>query len=575
MPASETLSNSVVAQEPARSTDLLAKLLEDFLDRGAARRFAHYAVSHAGYGWKPSLALVLPRDFNAARQCHLNDLTVALEVLASVMDQYHVAVVSDSSDALRLFRKVVPFSPEAISAVQGALVILSPGLNDEVSTICPSRYVAADPAAYRNNKKRIVFVAGGGELPFERATDCEVARDARGCVSVLLDEQDELLSFLEVLRRLQGRGVPIRVTLSSRADEDFGRLVRTAFANDPRVEIHDSEPAGLHDQAEFQISNDIISLVTQPSSTLPRFLFRRGELWRLGEPLPRRSNFYLFRGEESNSHGLLGCWIGKRDLDPPRPGSLSHRGTVEPLVSIVVSVYDRTAEIIRLARSVYEQDYPWIEVVFVSNDSPPETLEAIRASENYLMKRRFRVRLIELAQACGSATIAQDVGIRASSGELICVLDSRDWLDPAFFAFLRQNPWRADTLYYPKRYYHDHGRAMGDHLPFDQALAGRGTLESAEFVLALRRHGNFLSNSGVCFSRELFDRAGGIDHRLSYNVDLYLWWRCALVGGRAQEQSGRVNISLYPMNNELEVGGRKWEEAACELARSQELLPWQ
>jgi hypothetical protein len=482
--------------------------------------------------------------------------------------------VSDSSDAIRLFRKVVPFSAEALSAARAALVILSPGLNDLVSTICPSRYVAADPDAYRLDKKRIVFAAGGCELPFERAKDCEVARDARGCVSVLLDEQDQVLSFVEVLRRLHARGLPVRVTLSSRADDDFARVVTAAFANDPRVEIHDPEPAGLRDQAEFQISNDIISLVTQPSSNLPRFLFRRGELWRVDEPLPRRSDFYLFRREESNAHGLLSCWLGKRDLDPPRLGSIPNPGMVEPLVCIVVPISDRTAEIIRLARSLYEQEYPWIEVVFVCNGSPPETLEAIRASENYLRKRRFRVRVIELAHARGWAPIAHDVGIRASSGELFCVLDSRDWLDPELFAFLRQSPWRADTLYYPRRNYYDDGRAMGDHLPLDQALSGRGTLESTVFVFALRRHGNFLSNSGVYFARALFDRAGGIDHRLSYNEELYLWWRCALVGGRAQEQAGRVNIALDPMNNEPGAGGRNWEEAACELARSQQLVPW-
>jgi hypothetical protein len=47
IPSVETLINSVVAQESARSPGLLAKLFDDFLDRGAARRFEHYAASHA------------------------------------------------------------------------------------------------------------------------------------------------------------------------------------------------------------------------------------------------------------------------------------------------------------------------------------------------------------------------------------------------------------------------------------------------------------------------------------------------------------------------------------------------
>src|SRR5262249_13690582 len=118
------------------------------------------------------------------------------------------------------------------------------------------------------------------------------------------------------------------------------------------------------------------------------------------------------------------------------------------------------------------------------------------------------------------------------------------------------------------------GRTMGQHFPFEQTVAGPGTLESAELASTLREIGNFLSNSGVCFARALFDQAGGIDHRASYGEDLYLWWRCAFAGARAQEHDGRVNISLHPGNKELEVGERSRLEGAAQLARSQELTSW-
>ena len=131
-----------------------------------------------------------------------------------------------------------------------------------------------------------------------------------------------------------------------------------------------------------------------------------------------------------------------------------------------------------------------------------------------------------------------------------------------------------DTLYYPKKVFHDHGRAMGDSFLFEETISGLGTLESADLVSALRRLGNFMNNSGVCFARALFDRAGGIDHRLSYGEDLYLWWRSALAGGRAEEHDGRVNISLHPGNNELVVGEKSRLEDACELARGRELIQW-
>jgi len=573
-PTIGALSHGAIAREDTGTLDRLRELLGSFLDRRAAERYEHYAVSHAGYRWKPRLALVLPEEFSAERPAHLHDLTAALELLAPVMDQYNVNVVSDSPDTARLFRRVVPYSHEAISASQGAIAIVSRRLNDMVGAIRPSRRVGADPCAFRVNKRRIVFEASGVEFPFARAPDCEIARNARGCVSVLLDEDDEVPSFLEALRRLRVGGLPVRLTLSSRADEDFARRIHAAFENDPRVEVRDPEPRGFANQAEFQISNDMIALLTQPNSTLTRYLFRRGEFWRVGERLPHRSDFYLLRGEESSAHRLLDTWLGDRGPERPRPATLNDASAVEPLVSIVVPIYDRAAEIIRLAHSIYQQDYPWIEVVLVANGSPPETIQAIRTAENYLMKRRFLVRIIELVQAYGTATFPRDLGIRASSGDLICVLDSDDWLDPGFFAFLRGGSWRSDTLYYPKRLYHDHGRAMGKSFPFGQTVSGPGTLESRELAAALQGFGNFMSNSGVCFARDLFERAGGIDHRLTYGEDLYLWWRCALAGGRAQELDARVNISLHRGNNELLVGAKSRLETASELARSQELTQW-
>ena len=96
--------------------DVWSGLLDEFMDRSAVHRFQHYAANHAGYRWKPKLALVLPKRFSLGRPTHRRDLSVALEVLASVTDHYNIDVVSDSPDAARLFHKVVPFSHEAISA---------------------------------------------------------------------------------------------------------------------------------------------------------------------------------------------------------------------------------------------------------------------------------------------------------------------------------------------------------------------------------------------------------------------------------------------------------------------------
>ena len=308
--------------------------------------------------------------------------------------------------------------------------------------------------------------------------------------------------------------------------------------------IHDSEPCRFAAQSEFQISNDLVALSTQKKSPLPRYLFGQGRFWRVsGEPL-RRSDFYLFRGEEATAHGLLKTWLGPRQFDESRSATVHPADVVEPLVSIVVPVSDQATEIIRLAHSIYQQDYSWIEVIFVSHGSPPETLEAIRISENQLMKRRFRIRVIESARAFGSATIPGDIGIRASSGDMICILDPDDWLEPGFFAFLRGAPWRSDTLFCPRTVYHDQDGETKDCFVVEGTGADLRNVESAELASVLQRTGGLASLSGVCFARNLLDQARGDDYRLSHGKGPWFRWRSALAGVRVELHNGRVNTSL-------------------------------
>ena len=83
------------------------------------------------------------------------------------------------------------------------------------------------------------------------------------------------------------------------------------------------------------------------------------------------------------------------------------------------------------------------------------------------MKRRFRVRIIELTGKYDSPTIACDVGIRASNGELICVLDYDQWLAPGFFAFLAEGPGARHFLLpakRPRRFRRSSGRGASAQL---------------------------------------------------------------------------------------------------------------
>jgi hypothetical protein len=563
-----------IARDDPETVAIWRGLFDEFVDSRAAKRFQFYSVSHAVYRWKPKLALILPDYFSVGRASHRRDLAVALEVLASVIDHYNIDFVSDSPDAASLFQPVVPFSHAAVSACKGAVVILSRSLNDAVAAIRPSRYVAADPCAFLINQKRVVFSAGGAALPSAPATDGEIARDARGSVPVLLDEDEEAPSFVETLRRLRAAGLSLRISLSSRADEEFAQWAHAAFKDDPRVQVRDPEPLRSIDQAEFRISNDPVAVLAQRPSALPRFLFRRGAIWRVDEANLCRSDFYMLRGEESNSLRLLRTWLGRCGRTGSRSAAIRTAAAVEPLVSIVVPIYDGTSDLIRLAHSIYEQDYPWIEVVFVCNGSPPETIEAIRVAENYLMKRRFGVRIIELVEANVPAAIPCDFGVRASSGDLICMVGSGDSLGPGFFDFLKRQTWCDDTVYCPRHSVRESRPTASEARPFDRPRSGLGEPEPAGSVSAMTCVGNVVRVSGVCVARTLFDRAGGIDHRMSESEAFQLWWRSATAGARTEEHNGRVDVSFRPGSHGPLAPASRRSGAPCEPATGPELGRW-
>jgi hypothetical protein len=562
-------AGSLAADDP-RALEVWARLLDEFLDAGAARRLGNYAACHAGHRWKPRLALVLPEGFSLRRRSHLRDLAAALEVLASVITHYSIDVVSDSHDAARLFRRVSPFSHKAIAGTSGALVLLSRSLNDVVGAIRPSRYVAADPCADRSNQRRIAFTAAGVEVSSRPADEQEILRTLGTRASVVLDEDDGVGSFIGALRRLRAAGLAMRLALSSRADEEFARWVRAAFGDDDAgVEFRQPASGAFADRAEFHISNEPIALLTQPPSAPPAYYFRAGRFWVVDRERSHRSDYYLLRGEESDAHRLLDAWLVRGAADARHGTGLHPAGSTEPLVSIVVPVHRGTTEILRLACSIYEQDYPWIEVIWVCTGCAPETMEAIRASENYLMKRRYRVRIIELACGAGSAALARDFGVRAASGELACLLDSRDTLGPGFFAFLERGPWREETLYDPARVEQDCGGATAGEPHRVEAIDGPRTLEPVQLVSALRR-GDFRGGSGVVFARSLFERAGGIDHRLRGGDVLDLWWRAAGDGTRAEGHHGRVHIPVERQDIGRLPGRVHQIERALEPARGRE-----
>jgi glycosyltransferase involved in cell wall biosynthesis len=108
-----------------------------------------------------------------------------------------------------------------------------------------------------------------------------------------------------------------------------------------------------------------------------------------------------------------------------------------PLVSVVIPVYNQAEFVGEAIQSVLDQTYPEFEVIVVNDASPDHTSKVVKQYADP------RVKLI-VHQENRGLPAARNTGMRASSGEIIALLDSDDLFHPeklqAHVDFLEKHP---------------------------------------------------------------------------------------------------------------------------------------
>ncbi len=97
----------------------------------------------------------------------------------------------------------------------------------------------------------------------------------------------------------------------------------------------------------------------------------------------------------------------------------------DPLVSIIIPVYNKSAFVRDTLKSALGQKYPKIELVLVNDGSTDGSLAIL---EEY--RSKFPDKIILIDQENGGVSKATNVGIQASRGEYIQFLDADDLLSP-------------------------------------------------------------------------------------------------------------------------------------------------
>lgn len=211
--------------------------------------------------------------------------------------------------------------------------------------------------------------------------------------------------------------------------------------------------------------------------------------------------------------------VGNRwdDLDGILPDPL-------PRVSVIVAHYDQPAELARTLHALAAQDYPreLIEIVVADDGSPgpvevPDGVVLVRQED-----RGFRLAAV------------RNLGVRASTGDVLCFLDADTVPEPGYVRALTRLPALLPEAVTVGRRRHADFSGIDADAPVVEAVVGRELAEPAwlaeeyarsrDLLEADDRSYRFMIGAVIGCSRQLFDEVGGFDESFtSYGGEDWEW----------------------------------------------------
>lgn len=195
-----------------------------------------------------------------------------------------------------------------------------------------------------------------------------------------------------------------------------------------------------------------------------------------------------------------------------------------PRVSVIVAHYDQPAELERTLHALAAQDYPreLIEIVVADDGSPgpvevPDGVRLVRHED-----RGFRLAAV------------RNLGVRASTGEVLCFLDADTAPEPGYVRALTRLPALLPEAVTVGRRRHADFSGIAPNVPVIEASAGRELAEPAWLTEEYSRSRNlldaddrsyrFVIGAVIACSRQLFDEVEGFDESFtSYGGEDWEW----------------------------------------------------
>ena len=185
-------------------------------------------------------------------------------------------------------------------------------------------------------------------------------------------------------------------------------------------------------------------------------------------------------------------------------------------ISVVIPLYNKQNAIARTLESVFHQTVTNFEVVVVDDGSKDNSLQVVQSIHD------ARLRVIHKEN--GGVCSARNRGIKEAKGDYIALLDGDDLWDAGFLEeqvklihdFPEAGMWGVNTAFIRGGKYYKWQQGMPEEY--------RGYVENYFGT----QHNDLFCSSSVVIRKDVFDKAGYFDERISASEDLDMWYRIIL-----------------------------------------------
>ena len=186
------------------------------------------------------------------------------------------------------------------------------------------------------------------------------------------------------------------------------------------------------------------------------------------------------------------------------------------MISVVIPLYNKEKAIRATLQSVLAQTYLDFEVIVVDDGSKDNSLQVAPSIED------SRLRVIHKVN--GGVSSARNRGIKEAKGEYIALLDGDDLWESTFLEemikmiedFPKAGIWGVSIAFIKNQRLYKWNQGLGEGY--------RGYVENYFGT----SHNDLFCSSSVVIRKEVFDKVGYFDERISSSEDLDMWYRIIL-----------------------------------------------